>query len=185
MDGDIENAAKLSQSIYAEGYNMYCTRDLDAAKSYCKNRYLNEPNKKYGLIASSKGRGLFKYGIKNAPEITRKINNGKWFNAPSSDLKSCCALKDTVTEFNIQGLELDMPIIAWGIDMLWNGREWLKFKPRQDKNSDANTYRRNSYRVLLTRGRDGFIIFVPPKPKKLDLVHDMLVNSGIKELKNI
>ena len=78
-----------------------------------------------------------------------------------------------------------MPIIAWGIDMLWNGREWLKFKPRQDKNSDANTYRRNSYRVLLTRGRDGFIIFVPPKPKKLDLVHDMLVNSGIKELKNI
>lgn len=185
MDGDIENAAKLSQSIYAEGYNMYCTRDLNTAKSYCKNRYLNEPNKKYGLIASSKGRGLFKYGIKNAPEITRKIDNGKWFNAPSSDPKSCCSLKDTVTEFNIQGLELDMPIIAWGIDMLWNGREWLKFKPRQDKNSDANTYRRNSYRVLLTRGRDGFIIFVPPKPKKLDLVHDMLVNSGIKELKNI
>ncbi|WP_298523163.1 DNA/RNA helicase domain-containing protein [uncultured Methanobrevibacter sp.] len=182
IDGDIENAADLSKSILAEGYDMYCTRELEAAKSYCENRYKNEPNKKYGLIASSKARGLFKYEINNAPDITRKIDNGKWFNAPSTDSKSCCALKDTVTEFNIQGLELDMPIIVWGIDMLWNGKEWLKFKPHQDKNSDANTYRRNSYRVLLTRGRDGFIIFVPPKPKKLDLVYDLLINVGIKEL---
>ena len=52
----------------------------------------------------------------------------------------------------------------------------------QDENSDVNTYRRNSYRVLLTRGRDGFIIFVPPKPKKLDLVFGMLIESGIRTL---
>lgn len=182
LDGDIENAAKLSKSIHAEGYNMYCTRDLDVAKSYCKNRYKNEANKKYGLIASSKGRGLFKYGIKNDSKFTMNIDNGKWFNAPSSDPKSCCALIDTVSEFNIQGLELDMPIVAWGLDMVWDGKEWLKYKPRQDTDSDENTYRRNSYRVLLTRGRDGFIIFVPSRYKKLDLVYNLLTEIGIKEL---
>lgn len=182
IDGDIENASKLSKNIYSEGYNMYCTRDLESAKKYCKNRYSEEPNKKYGLLASSEGRGLFRYGIKNDFRSTRRTDNSKWFNAPSTHPKSCCALKEVVTEFAIQGLELDMPIIAWGLDMLWNGYEWEKFKKYEDINSDANTYRRNSYRVLLTRGRDGFIIFVPPKPKKLNLVYEMLLKSGIKEL---
>lgn len=182
IGGDIDSASKLSQCIYDEGYSMYCTRDLNAAKEYCKNRYSQEPDKKYGLLASSEGRGLFRYGIKNDFKTTMRTDKGKWFNAPSNDPKSCCALKDVVTEFGIQGLELDMPIIAWGIDMLWNGHEWEKFKKYEDINSDANTYRRNSYRVLLTRGRDGFIIFVPPKPKRLDLVYDMLIKSGIKIL---
>ncbi|WP_295617598.1 DNA/RNA helicase domain-containing protein [uncultured Methanobrevibacter sp.] len=161
---------------------MYCTRDLDAAKEYCKNRYAEEPNKKYGLLASSKGAGLFIYGINNAPEYTMKVDKGKWFNAPSTDPKSCCSFKNTITEFDIQGLELDMPIIAWAKDMIWDGEKWLKYKRYQDENSDTNVFRRNSYRVLLTRGRDGFIIFVPHKPKKLDLVYEMLLKSGIKEL---
>lgn len=130
IDGDIENASKLSESIYSEGYNMYCTRDLEAAKEYCKNRYLEEPNKRYGLIASSKGRGLFRYGINNAPEYTMKVKKELWFNASSSHPKSCCSFKDTISEFDIQGLELDMPIVAWGLDMLWNGTKWLKFKKK-------------------------------------------------------
>ena len=65
--------------------------------------------------------------------------------------------------------------------MIWNGNEWEKFKKNEDENSDANTYRRNSYRVLLTRGRDGFIIFVPPE-SKLDSVYDLLLSVGINEL---
>ena len=61
IDGDLENASKLTDSIYNEGYSMYCTRDLETAKSYCKNRYDEEPNKKYGLIASSRSKILPKY----------------------------------------------------------------------------------------------------------------------------
>ncbi|WP_158499607.1 hypothetical protein [Methanobrevibacter olleyae] len=37
----------MGESIFAEGYNMYCTR-VETSKSYCRNRYKNEPNKKYG-----------------------------------------------------------------------------------------------------------------------------------------
>lgn len=65
--------------------------------------------------------------------------------------------------------------------MTWNGTGWDKFKFQEDKNSDNNVYRVNSYRVLLTRGRDGFIIFVPPT-SALDPLYTMLRGLGIKEL---
>ncbi|MGN0177410.1 MAG: DNA/RNA helicase domain-containing protein [Methanobrevibacter sp.] len=180
MAGEIEKASQLTDEIYAEDYDMYCTRNLDKAKDYCK-RYSEEPNKQYGLIASSKSSVLKNYGMYNDFKSTRKVNVAKWFNAPSNDPQSCCALKDVVTEFAIQGLELDMPIIGWETDMIWNGSEWEKFRKNEDENSDANTYRRNSYRVLLTRGRDGFIVFVPPVDK-LDSVYELLLSVGIKEL---
>ena len=181
MLGKIENALKLSDSILTEGYNMYCTRNLDEAKSYCKNRYFDEPNKRYGLIASSQDDLLEKYGIYNNYDSVDNVNLKKWFNAPSDDPSSCCALKDVITEFKIQGLELDMPIVCWESDMTWSGNNWEKFRKWEDSDSDANTFRINSYRVLLTRGRDGFIIFVPPEDK-LDSVYEILVKSGIKEL---
>ena len=40
-------------------------------------------------------------------------------------------------------------------------------------------YRINSYRVLLTRGRDGFIVFVPPG---YDNIARILASAGILEL---
>ena len=180
IDGDIENASKLTESIYDEDYHMYCTRDLETAKSYCRNRYEDEPNKKYGLIASSKSKILPKYGMDNTFKGTR-IKYGKWFNNPSDDPQSCCALKKVVTEFGVQGLELDMPIIGWESDMIWKGDEWKKYIQNQDEDSDVNTYRRNTYRVLLTRGRDGFVVFVPNE-RVLDPVYEILKEAGIKEL---
>lgn len=179
IDGDLENSSKLTDSIYDGGYNMYCTRDLEAAKSYCRNRYEDEPNKKYGLIASSKTRILRRYGMNNSFEATQGY--AKWFNSPSDDPKSCCALHKVLTEFGVQGLELDMPIIGWGDDMIWKGGEWKRYIEREDEDSEKNTYRRNTYRVLLTRGRDGFIVFVPDE-RKLDPVYDILKEVGIKEL---
>lgn len=65
--------------------------------------------------------------------------------------------------------------------MIWNGSNWEKFRKNEDENSDNNTYRRNRYLVLLTRGRDGFIVFVP-SVEKLDSVYQLLLDVGIKEL---
>ena len=181
MAGEIEKASKLSKEINKEDYSMYVTRDLEEAKDYCRQRYAKEPAKQFGLIASSKSQVLRKFDMMNDFKSTRKVNVAKWFNAPADDPQSCCALKDVVTELAIQGLELDMPIIGWETDMIWNGTEWEKFRKNEDENSDANTYRRNSYRVLLTRGRDGFIVFVPPV-EKLDSVYELLLSVGITEL---
>ena len=164
---------------------MFVTRDLQAAKDYCNSRYSGNLEKRYGLIASSKSRTLPRFGVDNS--FFGAINRGrygKWFNTPKGSGASCSDLKRVVTEFGIQGLELDMPIVCWDSDMLWNGTLWERFKTNEEKDSDNNVYRLNSYRVLLTRGRDGFIIFVPPTDV-LDPVYNMLRDLGIKELNSL
>lgn len=179
IDGNIEKASELSESIISEDYAIHCTRDLKIAKDYCKRRYKKEPTKRYGLIASSKARGLKKYDIDVQYETTRGLDYGKWYNAPPYDKDSCCKFNQAVSEFGVQGLELDMPIIVWGTDMSWDKRkETFIFEGKKDS---EKLYRKNTYRVLLTRGRDGFIIFVP-EYKRLDSFYEILKEIGIKEL---
>ena len=158
---------------------MYCTRNIKIAKDYCKRKYKDAPTKRYGLIVSSKAKKLKKYGIDGSYEATDGLDYGKWFNAPPYNQYSCCKLNQAVSEFGIQGLELDMPIIGWGTDMSWNGERWAIRS--QGYGNDNKLYRKNTYRVLLTRGRDGFIIFVPNE-KRLDSVYKVLKEVGIKEL---
>lgn len=74
-----------------------------------------------------------------------------------------------------------MPIVGWGTDMLWDGSGWVKFKDNESAYSDANTYRINSYLVLLTRGRDGFIAFIPDETR-FDSTYNVMVSAGIQKL---
>jgi DUF2075 family protein len=180
IDGDLAAAAAKVPAIYDQNYNMYYTRDVEKAKQYCRDRYRGEINKRFGLLCSSKAKGLDPY--MHVPEFRDPPTNyGKWFNTPQGDSRSCCALTEVVTEFGVQGLELDMPIVGWGTDMMWDGYTWKLYKPNEDEDSDGNTYRVNSYRVLLTRGRDGFIAFIPPKPE-MDCIEDLMKTVGVKKL---
>jgi hypothetical protein len=65
---------------------------------------------------------------------------------------------------------------------MWKNSQW---KIRQVKAKyplkDNDAIRRNAYRVLLTRGRDGFIIFVPPDPA-LDETETCLLAAGVRPL---
>ena len=180
VDGDIVSARALADGIIEQGFGMYVTRNLSHAKKYLRERYRDEPTKRFGMIASSKGKLLRQYGMDNSFQGSLGIFYvGKWFNAEADHPKSCCALDTVATEFSCQGLEIDMPLIGWDNDMLWDGAKWAKFKKTELEDSDANTYRKNSYRVLLTRGRDGFVIYVPPA-EEMDPVYDVLLEAGIK-----
>ena len=182
VDGDIATARALSDGIIKQGFGMYVTRNLKRAKMYLRERYHDEPTKRFGMIASSKGRLLREYGMDNSFQGALGIYYvGKWFNAEPDHPKSCCALDTVATEFSCQGLEIDMPLIGWDNDMLWDGKKWAKFKHAESEDSDTNTYRKNSYRVLLTRGRDGFVIYVPPAAV-MDGVYSVLLNAGVKTL---
>ena len=70
------------------------------------------------------------------------------------------------TQFDIQGLELDWAGVCWDADLRRVGGEWQfhAFKGTKSQNirNEVNrTYLLNTYRVLLTRARQGFVIFVP------------------------
>lgn len=181
LKGNIEIANELSGKIIDQGFKMYITRDLDKAKRYCLNRYNGSLDKRYGLLASSKSRILPRFNVDNSFNATKELKVGPWFNYDQRHRLSCCKMDKVATEFACQGLELDMPIICWGEDMLWNNNGWKKFEQKGAKAKDPNNLRVNSYRVLLTRGRDGFIVYVP-NDIILDGVYNILVTSGVNIL---
>ncbi len=180
LNGEIDSAAALSQNVHAQGFNMYITKHLDSAKEYCRNRYANNPEKRYGLICSSKAKILPKYGIDNSFTTTKKLKVGPWYNEPAGNPFSCCQLDKVATEFACQGLELDMPIVCWGEDLQWSNSAWKRFE-RQSNCKDPHRLRSNCYRVLLTRGRDGFVVYVPGC-ESLNETYEILKKAGLKEI---
>ena len=179
--GNSEAAAELMPGLWQSGFRAYLTRDLDVAKRYCRDRYSNQPNKRYGMVASSRARNLPNYGVANDYKSTIRVKAGPWYIDPPDSSRSCCALEQVVTEFGCQGLELDMAIVAWGSDLLWQDQDWI-CTTRQRNVQDPRRLRLNSYRVLLSRGRDGFVAFVPPEAR-MDSTAKMLTDAGVVCLK--
>ena len=100
------------------------------------------------------------------------------------------------TEFEIQGLELDWIGLCWGGDFVWNDSQGWQLRVlrhgRQSKwsaikSDEKQVYRRNAYRVLLTRARQGMILFVPKgsandptnKPEEFEATAQYLVRCGV------
>ena len=162
LDFRIDEAKQLAPAIEAQGFHLYITRDLDDAKTYLNQRYAGEPDKRFGLIASSKARNLPPFGVNNVYTFTRNMREGPWYNDPPESRASSCQLVEVATEFACQGLELDMPVVCWGSDLRVDAGLWKT--PRVTARNTAKNPRQlriNSYRVLLSRGRDGVILFVP------------------------
>lgn len=183
LAGELGRASRLAVEVQQEAFPLYLTTDLEEAKAYARRRYADEPDGRYGLLASSRAQGLLpKHGVDCSWVATKKVKLAKWYNAPPNDERSSCALTDVVTELGCQGLELDLPIVAWGDDLTWTGRDWY-IKPTRSKATlrDAEQLRRNAYRVLLSRGRDGVVIFLPEDPK-VDRTEDALLAAGVRPL---
>lgn len=180
LQGNFINSKKVSSNIKKQQFEIYITRNLANAKGYVTERYYNEHEKRFGLLASSKGQCLPNFGVMNDFLTTRKVKKGPWYIDEKESHLSCCQMKDVMTEFGCQGLELDFPIVCWGDDFIWNGKNWEATKvTRGAKNSFQ--LRKNSYRVLLSRGRDGMLIFVP-EIQKLNMTYNFLKSCGIEEL---
>lgn len=108
---------KNLNSIKESQYDFYLTRDLEKAKIYLKSRYEDEPEKRYGILASSKANILPKYTVMNDFMSTKLVRKGPWYIDDKDSPKSCCQLNEVMTEFGCQGLELDFPIVCWGNDL--------------------------------------------------------------------
>lgn len=181
-EGPSEKAAEVGERLWGEGYRLLVTRDLEAAKAYAHERFEDDPEARYGLLASSKAKDLPKHGVDNSFVATRKVKIGPWYNAPQDDSQSCCNLTDVATEFSSQGLELDLAVLGWGSDSLWADGEWsARYSGRTRYVDNTLDLRRNVYRVLLTRGREGTMIFVPGE-ERYDETHRALLDAGARSL---
>ena len=181
--------AKIEAEKIREKYPLVITRDLTKAKKWLSDKILG--NKRIGLTASSGGQRLRPYGI----NVKEAIDEALWFLNEETDVRSSYYLEVIATEFAVQGLELDWTGICWDCDLrrlsnAWefknfSGTKWSNVKKKEDQQ-----YLLNTYRVLLTRAREGFIIWIPEgdkdDPTRLpdfyDPIFDYLKSCGLTEI---
>jgi hypothetical protein len=180
---DSKVLAPLAARLNAQGLHLRITRDLDTAREYLRERYYENHSARFGLIASSKDRDLVAFDVPNDFQSTKRVRFGPWYGDDQDNYsgKSCRLLKTCVTEFGAQGLELDAALLAWGTDFVRESGTWSNTNARGYKRSakvkNPFQLRLNAYRVLLTRGRDATVVYVP-RLSALDETFAYLVESG-------
>jgi len=155
------NATKANEILLnLNQYPIKITRNLETAKKWVKNKARG--NERYGLLASSGALRLKPVGI----FVKNDLSAPNYFLDDKDNVRSSFYLEDCATEFDVQGLELDWSIVAWDADFRYNGNEWTFNRFNGSKwnkvNNESNKlYLKNAYRVLLTRARQGMIIYIP------------------------
>ena len=195
IDVDVDEARRLYAQITeqnADGsmkYPILLTRDLAKAKQWVKDVSLG--TERYGIVASSGAKRLRADGV----IVPKDIEVEKWFLNGKDDVNSSYFMEVAVSEFKIQGLEIDYAVVAWEGDFRFvngeftynsfSGSSWSKVNKKIDQD-----YLKNSYRVLLTRSRQGFIIYVPKgsdedatrNPAFYDETYAYLKSIGVVEI---
>lgn len=154
------DVARETYRQVAGRYPIAITRDLPRTKQWVREHARG--TERYGLVASSKAQRL----KPDAIDIRVDVNPVHWFLNDREDTRSSYYLEDAATEFQVQGLELDWACVAWDGDLRFSEAGWRHHYFRGDrwcaiKNEDNQRYLCNAYRVLLTRARQGMVIYVP------------------------
>jgi len=188
----LDGEAVLGRELFAEfrdHYPIVLTRSMRKARRWI--RHQRRGTERAGLVASSSAQRLKPHAI----DIRVNIDPVHWFLSPPRDTRSSLYLEDAATEFQVQGLELDWTIVTWDADLRWRGSDWSYHNFRgatwtDVKKPERRQYLKNAYRVLLTRARQGMVIFVPPGAKRdrtrsptfYEGVHDYLTGLGVAEV---
>ena len=188
LDRDVDGARRLYRELRPR-YPLVLTRDLSRAKDWVRQQARG--SERYGLVASSQAERLKPHAI----DVRAPVNPVHWFLSESDDTRSSFYLEDAATEFQVQGLELDWTCVTWDADLRMTGEHWAhrKFHGSRWKHvrqPELQRYLLNSYRVLLTRARQGMAVCVPHgegsdptrKPAFYDGTFDYLASLGIEQI---
>ena len=183
------NAAREAFADLSSRFPIVLARDLDKAKAWVRSR--SRGSERFGLLASSKAMRLKPHAV----DIRVDVDPVHYFLNDRDDVRSSYYLEDAATEFQVQGLELDWTCVTWDADFRFNGSGWNYHDFRGSswnniKNADNRNFLKNAYRVLLTRARQGMVVFVPPgnaddptrSPAFYDSTFNYLKELGIPEL---
>lgn len=180
----VSELSEIATRLRSQGYQLRVTRDLARAKEFLWAKYRESPDARFGLVVSSRDKALRDFGV--VPSDGRFFRPGPWYSDPESSPSSCRRLQDTITEFSAQGLELDHTLLVWGGDFvlksgIWDSSAAKKYLAKSRIRNPLQL-RRNAYRVLLTRGREGVLICLPRGLTTLDETYDFLISAGCEPL---
>lgn len=186
VDGNDDASAlnSLTSKLWSQGYQIRITRDLHRAKEFLWNKYRDQPEARFGMLTGGRDKGLDGLDITKVKTLT--FRSGPWYADPESSPSSCRRLTDAISEFSAQGLELDHSLLVWGTDLVRKDGKWddslaMRYRKTGDVGNPLRL-RLNAYRVLLTRGREGVLICVPPSIPELDETYAFLLGAGCKPL---
>ena len=159
LDIKVDEARNTLEKVKGK-YPIVITRDLGKAKQWLKKQARG--SERYGLVVSSQAERLKPYAI----DVKSPIDPIHWFLDGKEDVRSSYYLEDVVTEFDVQGLELDWVCVTWDADFRyskdgWEHRSFCGDRWNNIKKLERKKYLKNAYRVLLTRARQGMVIVVP------------------------
>ena len=187
IDGNADAAVAHAASL--TNYPLYITRDLAIARRWLRQQ--RRASERAGLLASSNALRLKPDGV----FVKAKIEPPTWFLNDSADIRSSDMLEDVGTEFDVQGLELDWACVCWDANLRRGDAGWetMSFKGtswQRVSDERRRAYLLNSYRVLLTRARQGMVVFVPPgdaadltrAPGDYDRIFQFLLECGFVRL---
>jgi hypothetical protein len=188
LDSDVAKAREALERLVAR-FPIFLTRDLAHAKRWVRSQARG--SERYGLVASSKAMRLKPLAI----DVRAVVDPVHWFLGDRTDTRSSFYLEDCATEFQVQGLELDWTCVTWDGDLRYAGDGWSYHDFRGDhwldiRQPESKRYLCNAYRVLLTRARQGMVLFIPPgdvedptrSPKYYDPTFDYLAGLGLQVL---
>lgn len=196
LEANIELAYSKYQKIKHD-YLLVYTDDLELAKQHLKRQAskTRDGRFQYGAIHSStsntgKNFKRFEYGATfdgmksyvvyyNYEQIKHRPVFSQY---PKSKLLYSNHLVYSVSEYQCQGLEIDIALLEWGDDLFWENDAWVVRQKTSKHKDSKDPYQLiiNTYRVLLTRGRDATIIFTK-NSKMLSLFKRL----GIKPLTSV
>jgi hypothetical protein len=194
LDGNADRAVSLGVTTK---FPIFLSRDLQQTRSKLREQRIGST--RYGLVGSSGAMRLRAEGLEPSSSFHAGYQWEHWYLSDESYVRSSYKCEVFATEFEIQGLELDWIGICWGGDFVWNDSSgWELRNLRQTAPSawkminrtEKQIYRRNAYRVLLTRARQGMVIYVPKGseddptilPKEFDATAEYLVRCGVTPL---
>lgn len=187
LDNRPEDAMAAMTAL--QSYPIVMTRSLAEARAWLQSRARGL--RRSGLVASSGAKRLRRFGV----DVDGKNEPVHWFLADCEDVRSSTYLEVPATEFDIQGLEVDWAGLCWDADlrradggwrcMRFRGTRWENIRGEADRQ-----YLLNKYRVLLTRAREGVVIWVPPGdagdayslPEWYDEIAGYLAKCGVTNL---
>ena len=152
--------ARRNLKMIKENYPIVLTRNLEKAKQWVREKARG--SERYGMVVSSNAHRLKPYSI----DVRVKSDPVHWFLNGKADVRSSYYLEDVVTEFDVQGLELDWVCMAWDADFRYKESGWENWSFRGNRwqrinKPERRNHQKNAYRVLLTRARQGMALFLP------------------------
>ncbi|MBI4917267.1 MAG: DUF2075 domain-containing protein [Acidobacteria bacterium] len=181
------------------GATGYLRADLDQAWDYALDlKNFHRGSRKAAilpiLVATHASWSDTTWPPPHADGVRVSVDPVQWFLHPVTDTRSSNYLEDAATEFQVQGLELDWTCVTWDADLRSAADGWEHRSFRGDawthvRQPERRQYLLNAYRVLLTRARQGMVLFIPPPgdptdrtrpPGVYDRTFEYLARAGIE-----